>query len=93
VVVKRVPELIPLDAALQLAVKLAQSAAIASPKELGDYDAIIFGSPTRFGNMPAQIRNFLDQTGSLWVSGALIGKTGRRIHEHRNRWRRREHYH
>ena len=46
------------------------------PKELGDYDAIIFGTPTRFGNMTAQMRNFLDQTGGLWVKGALVGKVG-----------------
>jgi NAD(P)H dehydrogenase (quinone) len=74
VVIKRVPELMPLDVARQHGVKLDQAAPIASPKELSDYDAIIFGSPTRFGNMTAQMRNFLDQTGSLWVKGALFGK-------------------
>jgi NAD(P)H dehydrogenase (quinone) len=47
---------------------------IASVDELANYDAIIFGTPTRFGNMAAQMRNFLDQTGGLWVKGALIGK-------------------
>ena len=47
---------------------------IAAPGDLADYDAIIFGTPTRFGNMAAQMRNFLDQTGGLWVKGALVGK-------------------
>lgn len=74
VVVKRVPETMPPDVAKQHGAKLDQAAPIASPKELGDYDAIIFGTPTRFGNMTAQMRNFLDQTGSLWVKGALVGK-------------------
>ena len=50
--------------------------AVAEPGELGDYDAIIFGTPTRFGNMCAQMRNFLDQTGGLWVKGGLVGKVG-----------------
>jgi len=48
----------------------------ATPAELADYDAIIFGVPTRFGNMSAQMRNFLDQTGGLWAKGALLGKLG-----------------
>ena len=47
-----------------------------SPDQLGDADAIIFGTPTRFGNMAAQMRNFLDQTGGLWMKGGLIGKVG-----------------
>src|SRR5512147_3169107 len=64
----------PPDVAKQHGVKLDQAAPVADPKELGDYDAILFGSPTRFGNMTAQMRNFLDQTGSLWVKGALVGK-------------------
>lgn len=74
VVIKRVPELIPPEDAKKHGVKIDQEAPIASPKELGEYDAIIFGSPTRFGNMTAQMRNFLDQTGSLWVKGTLVGK-------------------
>ena len=49
---------------------------VAVPDELGQYDAIIFGTPTRFGNMAAQMRNFLDQTGALWGQGALVGKVG-----------------
>ncbi|MDB5337480.1 MAG: wrbA [Planctomycetaceae bacterium] len=76
VLVKRVPETIPLDMAKKARAKLDQAAPVASPTELGDYDAIIFGSPTRFGNMTAQMRNFLDQTGSLWVKGTLVGKVG-----------------
>jgi len=74
VTLKRVPELMPEDVARQHGVKLNQPAPVASPKELADYDAIIFGTPTRFGNMAAQMRNFLDQTGGLWVKGALVGK-------------------
>lgn len=76
VTLKRVAELMSEDAARKAGAKVDQAATIASPKELGDYDAIIFGTPTRFGNMAAQMRNFLDQTGSLWVKGALIGKVG-----------------
>ena len=56
--------------------KLDQAAPIASVDELPDYDAIIIGVPTRFGNMPAQMKNFLDQTGGLWFQGKLIGKVG-----------------
>ncbi|HZW26610.1 MAG TPA: NAD(P)H:quinone oxidoreductase [Gallionella sp.] len=74
VVVKRVPEIIPEDRARAMGVKLDQSAPVATVEELDGYDAIIFGSPTRFGNMTAQMRNFLDQTGKLWMNGALIGK-------------------
>lgn len=75
-VIKRVPETIPEDQARAIGVKLDQSAPIAITEELADYDAIIFGTPTRFGNMTAQMRNFLDQTGGLWTKGALIGKVG-----------------
>jgi NAD(P)H dehydrogenase (quinone) len=76
VAVKRVPELVPEDIARKNNFKLDQSAPIASPGELADYDAIIFGTPTRFGNMTSQMRNFLDQTGGLWMAGKLIGKVG-----------------
>jgi NAD(P)H dehydrogenase (quinone) len=76
VVVKRVPELMSDDVARNAGVKLDQRAPIARPEELTDYDAVIFGTPTRFGNMAAQMRNFLDQTGGLWATGALIGKVG-----------------
>ena len=74
VTIKRVPELMSDETARKAGAKLEQAAPVASPKELGEYDAIIFGTPTRFGNMAAQMRNFLDQTGSLWLSGALVGK-------------------
>lgn len=76
VVVKRVPETIPEEKARAAGVKLDQPAPVATVDELANYDAIIFGTPTRFGNMTAQMRNFLDQTGGLWMKGALIGKAG-----------------
>jgi NAD(P)H dehydrogenase (quinone) len=76
VTVKRVPELMPEAVARQAGVKLDQAAPLAKPEELADYDAVIFGTPTRYGNMASQMRNFLDQTGALWASGALIGKVG-----------------
>ncbi len=76
VLVKRVPEIIPEDRARIMGVKLDQKAGIATTEELANYDAIIFGTPTRFGNMAAQMRNFLDQTGKLWMDGSLIGKVG-----------------
>jgi len=76
VTIKRVPELVPAELARNSGIKLEQAAPIAAPQELAEYDAIIFGTPTRFGNMAAQMRNFLDQTGGLWLKGALIGKVG-----------------
>ena len=76
VVVKRVPETVPPEVARTSGFKLDQAAAIANPEELDQYDAIIFGTPTRFGNMAGQMRNFLDQTGALWGRGALVGKVG-----------------
>lgn len=76
VTVKRVPELMPREVAEKAGVKLDQTAPIATVDELPQYDAIIFGTPTRFGNMASQMRNFLDQTGGLWAKGALIGKVG-----------------
>lgn len=76
VTIKRVPELIPEDVARKAGAKLDQEAPIATPNELAEYDAIIFGTPTRFGNMCAQMRNFLDQTGGLWAGGKLVGKVG-----------------
>jgi NAD(P)H dehydrogenase (quinone) len=75
-IIKRVPELVPEEVALKSGLKLDQAAPIAQPAELADYDAVIFGTPTRFGNMAAQMRNFLDQTGGLWMKGSLIGKVG-----------------
>ena len=76
VTVKRVPELVPIEVARQFGYKLDQQAPLADPLELGDYDGILFGTPTRFGNMCSQMRNFLDQTGGLWAKGALVGKIG-----------------
>ncbi|MEQ8344306.1 MAG: NAD(P)H:quinone oxidoreductase [Sneathiellaceae bacterium] len=76
VTIKRVPELMPREVAEKAGAKLDQAAPIAEPSELPDYDAIIVGTPTRFGNMASQMRNFWDQTGGHWMSGALIGKAG-----------------
>ncbi|AWN36128.1 NAD(P)H:quinone oxidoreductase [Methylobacterium radiodurans] len=76
VTIKRVPELVPEEVARQFHYKLDQAAPVASPDELAGYDAIIFGTPTRFGNMAAQMKQFLDQTGGLWAKGALVGKVG-----------------
>ena len=78
--VYQVAELVP-DAVLEKSGAKAarQSFAhvpVASAPQLADADAIIFGTPTRFGNMAAQMRNFMDQTGGLWAKGALIGKVG-----------------
>jgi NAD(P)H dehydrogenase (quinone) len=74
--VKRVPETVPPEIAKTSGFKLDQAAPIATPDELDQYDAIIFGTPTRFGNMAGQMRTFLDQTGELWGRGALVGKVG-----------------
>lgn len=76
VTVKRVPELMPDDVMAAAGMKVEQPAPIADPAELADYDGIIIGTPTRFGNMSSQMRYFLDQTGPLWAAGALIGKVG-----------------
>ena len=78
-VVKTVPELMPEEAIagnelVQKAKKEQAEVPVAAPLELSDYDAIIVGTASRFGNMAAQMRNFWDQTGSLWGSGALVGK-------------------
>ncbi|MEB5748932.1 NAD(P)H:quinone oxidoreductase [Leclercia adecarboxylata] len=73
VVIKRVPETMQAEAFAKAGGKV-QEAPVASPQELGDYDAIIFGTPTRFGNMAGQMRTFLDQTGGLWAKNALLGK-------------------
>ncbi len=76
VVIKRVPETMP-EAAFKAAHgKWEQAAPIATVDELPEYDAIIFGTPTRFGMMSSQMRTFLDQTGGLWMKGALVGKVG-----------------
>ena len=76
----QVPELVPEKALLESGAKKARGAfahiPVAKPEQLAEADAIIFGTPTRFGNMCAQMRSFLDQTGSLWMKGALVGKVG-----------------
>src|SRR3954447_5910940 len=74
--IKRVPELMPEEIMREAGMKVDQPAPVANPQELANYDAIVFGTPTRFGNMSSQMRNFLDQTGPLWVEGALIDKVG-----------------
>lgn len=74
--VKRVAELVPDEVAKAYHYKTDQKAPIAAPEDLAHYDAIIFAAPTRFGSFPAQMRNFIDQTGGLWASGALVGKVG-----------------
>ncbi|UUP19275.1 NAD(P)H:quinone oxidoreductase [Nitratireductor thuwali] len=75
VTIKRVPELVPEEVAKSAHYKLDQEAEIADPMELPDYDGFIFGVPTRYGLMSSQMKNFLDQTGSLWAEGKLINKT------------------
>ena len=76
----QVPELVPEEVLEKSGAKAARAAfahvPVIKPDQLAEADAVIFGTPTRFGNMCAQMRNFLDQTGGLWVKGALIGKVG-----------------
>ena len=76
----QVPELVPDEALERTGAKAARSAfahvPVIEPDRLADADAILFGTPTRFGNMSAQMRNFLDQTGRLWMAGGLVGKVG-----------------
>src|SRR4029079_14222961 len=76
----QVAELMPPEALAKMGADKARAAfahlPTADPKNLADADAILFGTPTRFGNMAAQMPNFLDQTGGLWMKGALIGKVG-----------------
>ena len=74
--IKRVPELVPESVMAKAGYKCDQSAEIATVAELADYDAIIFGTPTRFGNMASQMKNFLDQCGGLWFENRLVGKVG-----------------
>jgi NAD(P)H dehydrogenase (quinone) len=75
-VVKRVPELVPDEIVKRSGYKVEQAAPVATVAELADYDAIIIGTPTRFGNMAAQMKNFLDQAGGLWFQDKLVGKIG-----------------
>jgi NAD(P)H dehydrogenase (quinone) len=74
--VKRVPETVPEDVAKAAYFKLDQKAPVAMVAELADYDAIVVGTPTRFGRISSQMAAFLDQAGGLWMRGALNGKVG-----------------
>jgi NAD(P)H dehydrogenase (quinone) len=79
-VLRRVPETLPQDVIENMGAIEAQKAfahvPICTVDELADADAVIFGTPTRFGNMCGQMRQFLDATGQLWAQGALVGKVG-----------------
>lgn len=76
----QVPELVPDEVLEKSGARAARAAfahvPVARPDRLAEADAVIFGTPTRFGNMTGQMRNFLDQTGALWASGGLVGKVG-----------------
>ena len=76
----QVAELMPEEVLAKSGAQAARAAfahiPVIAPDQLAEADAVIFGTPTRFGNMCAQMRNFLDQTGGLWMKGALIGKVG-----------------
>src|SRR5256886_17150654 len=72
--IKRVPELVPEEIARKSHYKLDQAAPIAKIEELADYDAVVVGTGTRFGRLPSQMANFLDQAGRLWLRGALHSK-------------------
>jgi NAD(P)H:quinone oxidoreductase type IV len=74
--IKRVPELVPEEIARKSHYKFDQVAPIAKVDDLAAYDAIIIGAGTRFGRLPSQMANFLDQAGGLWARGALHGKVG-----------------
>ena len=74
--VKRVPETAPADVAKAAHFKLDQAAPVAKVEDLADYDAVVVGTPTRFGRMASQMASFLDQAGGLWARGALNGKVG-----------------
>jgi NAD(P)H dehydrogenase (quinone) len=74
--VKRVPETAPEEVAKAAHFKLDQQAPVATVDEMANYDAIVVGTPTRFGRMPSQMAAFLDQAGGLWMRGALNGKVG-----------------
>jgi NAD(P)H dehydrogenase (quinone) len=74
--VKRVPETAPLEVARSFHFKLDQAAPVAEIEDLAKYDAIIVGTPTRFGRVSSQMATFLDQAGGLWMRGALNGKVG-----------------
>lgn len=74
--IRRVPEIVSPELAAKSGYKLDQRAPLASVDELADYDAILFGTPTRFGLMAAQMKCFLDQLGGVWARNLLVGKVG-----------------
>ncbi|MGH6798090.1 MAG: NAD(P)H:quinone oxidoreductase [Roseiarcus sp.] len=74
--IKRVPELVPLEIAQKSHFKLDQAAPVATVDDLEHYDAIIIGTPTRFGRISSPMASFLDQAGGLWMRGVLNGKVG-----------------
>lgn len=74
VTLKHVPETMDREVLDNIGAKQDLAGDTATPQELADYDAIVFGTPTRFGNMTGQMRTFLDQTGGLWASGGLVNK-------------------
>jgi len=74
--IRRVPEIVPDEIARKSGYKLDQAAPVATVDELADYDGIVLGIPTRYGVMAAQMKNFWDQTGGIWLKGALVGKVG-----------------
>ncbi|MCX5870979.1 MAG: NAD(P)H:quinone oxidoreductase [Deltaproteobacteria bacterium] len=80
VVIRRVPETLPADVLEKMGavatLGLQTQIPVCTVEELGEADAVIFGTPTRFGNMCGQMRQFLDSTGQLWIKGALVGKAG-----------------
>ena len=90
--IKRVPELMPEEIMRSAGMKVDQPAPIADPQELANYDAIIFGTPTRFGNMSSQMRNFLDQTGPLMGGGRADRQGRQRVHLDLDRRRQRDHH-
>ena len=86
--IKRVPELVSAEMAKASHFKTDQAAPVAEVAELAHYDAIVFGTPTRFGNMAAQMKNFLDQTGGLWAQRQAGRQGGLGVHLHRHPARR-----
>jgi len=74
--VKRIPELVPAETARASGYVVQDDVPVAAVEEMADYDAIAFGVPTRFGRLPAQMANFLDQAGGLWFQNKLVGKVG-----------------
>ena len=80
VIIKRVPETLPREILDKIGATQAQKAfehiPVATPEELTEYDAIIFGTPTRYGNLCGQMQSYMDSTGGLWAKGLLVGKVG-----------------